>query len=195
MAETSFCYDNLDRNEDEIRLISLHPSKDPSAEIECNIIHFRLYDHPKYDALSYMWGSVTDNKPIHISGKDFQVGQNLYHALLQLRHKTEPRLLWVDAICINQENTFERNHHVSHMSIIYAQSHQVIISLGPASECVYAAIALLKRVGNKSIDLYDPAFKLQWRAVSDLCDLEYWGRLWIIQEVIVAPCISVASSW
>jgi hypothetical protein len=191
MTESSFSYDNLDRNANEIRLISLHPSEDPSAQIACNIIHSSLYDYPKYEALSYMWGSLIDDKPIRISGNDFQVGQNLYYALLQLHHRRDHRLLWVDAICINQENVFERNHQVSHMSMIYTLAEQVIISLGRVSESNHAAVAFLGKVVKGSIYPYDPAFKLEWRAVSDLCDLEYWGRLWIIQEAIVASSITV----
>ncbi|KAF2188886.1 hypothetical protein K469DRAFT_529478, partial [Zopfia rhizophila CBS 207.26] len=47
------------------------------------------------------------------------VTANYYHALTRLRRQTMPRLLWADAICIDQTKESERNHHARLMSRIY----------------------------------------------------------------------------
>lgn len=56
--------------------------------------------------------------------------ENLWWALYHLRHTTDVRILWIDAICINQYDITERNHQVAHMSRIYTNAQQVVIWLG-----------------------------------------------------------------
>jgi hypothetical protein len=100
MDEQPFRYDDLICSTNGIRLVSFHASENRSATIECDILHARLSDCPRYEALSYLGGIVTDTMSIIVSGTDFKVGPNLHFALLQLRDTKASRVLWIDAICL-----------------------------------------------------------------------------------------------
>jgi Heterokaryon incompatibility protein (HET) len=97
--------------------------------------------HDDYEALSYVWGDPLIRENIELDGVEFQVTTNLHAALRHLRWVTRPRLLWIDAVCINQTNPAERSKQVSLMTEIYKHAKQVIIWLGESShdsltECV-----------------------------------------------------------
>jgi len=86
---------------------------------------------PAYEALSYCWGEIGDNLPtILLHGHTFEVTKNLHGALFRLRRHTEPRLLWVDAVCINQKDVQECNSQVVLMDQIYRRATSVVIWLG-----------------------------------------------------------------
>ena len=72
--------------------------------------------------------------PIHVDGEQFRVTVNLYTALSRLRDPSLQRILWVDAICINQENPEEQGQQVQLMAKIYSKAHRVIVWLGEAAD-------------------------------------------------------------
>lgn len=119
---------------DEFRTIILHPAKDPGSLIECEIVQSALCLAPEYEALSYVWGSNTVPRYIRLDDKVLQITSNLYEGLLALRRESEPRHLWVDAVCINQRDTEERNQQVTLMGDIYMNASRVVIWLGNAGE-------------------------------------------------------------
>lgn len=80
-----------------------------------------------HEALSYAWGDHTITKPIRLHGKVFQVMANLESALRHLRHREERRVLWIDAISINQNDIEERNKQLLIMSSIYKSADLVLI--------------------------------------------------------------------
>ena len=131
---SNFAHAALDKDADEIRVIALQPCSDSSITIECKILHVRLSDQPRHEALSYMWGSESDPRVIEIEGTEHHVRQNLWLALERLRLPTQERILWIDAICINQAETRERNHQVSLMSSICSHATCVVAWLGPEAD-------------------------------------------------------------
>ena len=124
-----FQYDTLDDPSAEIRLLRIHPSQ-IGGEIRCDIFHTRLDQAPSYTALSYSWGDTLDCHVININGSGFQVRQTLWDALNHVGSDCEPHILWIDSICINQEDTTERNHQVIHMRAIYERADRVLVWLG-----------------------------------------------------------------
>jgi hypothetical protein len=180
----------LNRDLDEVRLIALQPCGDSRHPIECKILNVRLSDQPQYEALSYMWGSDDDSKIIDIEGREFQIRQNLRLALKQLRGLTQERILRIDALCINQVNISERNNQVGFMSLIYSRAMCVVAWLGPEVDGSHEAISFLKQIDDGSIEverLDRPRLRGKWSSVLKLCELQYWTRLWIIQELVLAP--------
>lgn len=93
-----------------------------------------------YEALSYTWGDPSPVFTIQINGDRLPVAHNLFFALQYLRHETDPRDLWIDAICINQQDLKERSEQVVHMLQIYKNASRVIVSLG--DECEDSHIAM-----------------------------------------------------
>ncbi|KAI5925651.1 heterokaryon incompatibility protein-domain-containing protein [Camillea tinctor] len=116
----------------EIRLLKVCPGEigDP---INCEIKRIPLDTDPKYIALSYVWGGNSTKYKIDINNRDFSIGENLYFAIDQLRHynkKFVRYFVWIDAICINQNDTAEKSKQVGRMLEIYARAHSTIAWLG-----------------------------------------------------------------
>ncbi|KEY74542.1 hypothetical protein S7711_07148 [Stachybotrys chartarum IBT 7711] len=123
----------------ETRIVRLQPGKWIEA-IRCHLDVVSLDSKPEFEALSYTWsenkdGARKDAKSrMILNGHNFLVSSNLKLALRQLRSETEARVLWVDAICINQSDIEERNEQVSMMRNIYSSCNHVIIWLGTVEE-------------------------------------------------------------
>jgi hypothetical protein len=64
---------------------------------------------PEYEALSHTWGSPDQVKAVELNGYPVNIRENLWSALVNLRHARKERVLWIDAICINQADVEERN--------------------------------------------------------------------------------------
>ncbi|KAH9206220.1 heterokaryon incompatibility, partial [Leptodontidium sp. 2 PMI_412] len=83
-----------------------------------------------YEALSYTWGDATKCQTIECNGKNFGVSQNLFDALINIRLSDKRRTIWIDALCINQENDAEKSEQVRYMYAIYRAATRVIVWLG-----------------------------------------------------------------
>jgi hypothetical protein len=101
-------------------------------------------------------------------------------------------VLWVDALCINQEDDKERGHQVFQMGTIYSHASQVCVWVGLADSFAEGAFRLLSRKetmgGIKRGIIKHPE---DWYDMAEFCKREYWDRLWIIQEVVLARKIEV----
>jgi hypothetical protein len=105
-----FRYDPL-VDTDSIRLLYISPSPRRGADLQCELITIRLseicsefYESLDFIALSYVWGNMTQRKPIFIGSKVIHIGFNLYDALYHIRRREESVLVWADGVCINQED-------------------------------------------------------------------------------------------
>src|SRR5271170_5916354 len=117
------------QNKREIRLVYHYPGT--GSEIQCTLEAVNLDGKPIFEALSYVWGRSDLSRKIYIDGKWLSVTDNLYAALIMLRpSEGAPRAVWVDAICVNQKDSKERNSQVRLMSKIYNQATRVIAWLG-----------------------------------------------------------------
>ncbi|KAF8860198.1 HET-domain-containing protein, partial [Acephala macrosclerotiorum] len=121
------------REKDSIRLLILYPGL-PDDEISCSLLHVRFCESPRYEALSYMWGSEKDQMEILLDGNKHPIRNNLWQALKHLRSERYKRFLWADALCIDQASEEERNHQVAQMSDIYEQAMGVRVWLGLEDE-------------------------------------------------------------
>jgi muramidase (phage lysozyme) len=91
-----------------IRLLTLYPGSFCSP-IEGQLKHVGLTANGAYQALSYVWGDKEDPSMIRVNKKPFYITKNLECALRHLRYTEGPRVLWVDAICINQQDDDEKS--------------------------------------------------------------------------------------
>ncbi|GME44344.1 putative glucan synthase protein [Neofusicoccum parvum] len=193
-----------------IRLVQLLPEKEGSPEkfsteqppqspavtsttISCVLIDAPFDDEglalPPYTALSYCWGAPHPSQTIVLNGIHVQVGENLEAALQQLRHKDESRLLWVDALCINQEDNEEKEAQVRIMSQIFRRAMSVIAWIGSEQSGTKLAMDWIARssgpMANIEHPLYDKHKDLK-QALLQLFSCPYWSRIWIIQELVNA---------
>lgn len=107
-----------------IRLLKLLPSANFEAPIMCHVITSSLPPHrnaQEYETVSYVWGYRKPERPIILNGHCFKVSRNIEMMLRYFRLRDAERTLWIDALCIDQSNTEDRNSQVRMMRDIYAQ--------------------------------------------------------------------------
>jgi len=108
----------------------------------------------RYSALSWKWGDRTRMAVIYIEGKIFEVRHNLFADLQQLRHPALTVRLWVDAICINQDDDSEKSVQIPLMPKIYGLAHSVCVWLGEAANDSHLAMVFLGRVAKMWISYH-----------------------------------------
>jgi hypothetical protein len=144
-----FTYVPLDRSSDDIRVLRLNPSLDLASPINCNLEHISMTQAASYEALSYCWeGNETPNC-IWLNQCPFPVTKSLHSALLALCKPTEPRILWVDAVCLNQKDSNEKSREIWRMLDIYTNATSVVIWLGGASDDSDRAMDHLEYLSNQ----------------------------------------------
>lgn len=155
--------------------------------LECRVLHCVVGGGP-YEALSYEWGQASDEDPhININNSLVSVRSNLYDALLEIRFEDRLRYVWIDALCINQQDTSEKNQQVQMMRQIYQGAEHVIVWLGQADDQSELAMDALETVA----DLIETSGEFEvspahWDGLAALLNRSYWNRVWIQQEVISA---------
>jgi hypothetical protein len=204
--ETNNNYSRLRPSERDIRLFELLPqSKD--NKIRGSFIYTHLSACPAYTALSYTWGEAKDLQTVHLPGsKTINVRSNLWSFLSQQAKTIEsPRLFWIDAICIDQENVHERNHQVNLMNEIYMNAINMWIWLGIEGEDSDRAMEFIQEKGSRGLRSKGVGYWPLWtkdegKALCELLERPYWRRMWIIQEVahaqkIIVGCGSRSFEW
>ncbi|KAJ8118409.1 hypothetical protein OPT61_g621 [Boeremia exigua] len=124
-------------------------TNDSSSEVRvrCTISHVSLDRPPPYLALSYTWGNVNHKVPILVGSTYLQVTSGLEVALAHLTPEYEPLILWIDALCIDQDDEVEKTEQVQQMQQIYANATSVITWLGPAADNSDAAMHWIQHYG------------------------------------------------
>lgn len=123
---------------------------------------------------------------MEIGSQWLAIGENLNAALLMLRNSDSARTIWVDAICINQDDVNERNHQVHIMRKIYSNAASVIVWLGPESKSSRAAMDLIITCNQSSDDELLHGKENALMGLSDIFQRSWWKRIWIVQEAVVA---------
>lgn len=157
--------------------------KGTGSNIECELFEAWLdvEDLIPYEAISYTWGSMELSATVTIDGKTLSVTENLYLALQNLRLGEADRVLWVDAICINQSNHRERGHQVQQMGSVYSQADRVIIWLGPATDDTNVLLDSLKRLEQESTKINHCGWTIgdrRWKDLWSSLQLELMGTHW-----------------
>ncbi|KAK2009865.1 HET-domain-containing protein [Colletotrichum eremochloae] len=168
-----------------------------------------------YEAISYVWGS--EDKPRRITspaGAEMAITENLYHCLRRIRLEDRPRLVWADALCINQADTKEKESQIMLMHDIYVSARRVLAYLGEEADGSGEAIELIEKYWRVSLPnplnagarafveglLSEPVPDApaggeaelpppgddKWLAVSRFWNRPWFRRVWVVQEFILA---------
>lgn len=149
----------------------------------------------KYEALSWCWGTDKPEYALLISKRSYsgqvettyklRVRKQLALALKNLRHLGKSRTMWIDAICIDQNNPSERNHQVQMMSRIYTRSESVCIWLGDSDDSSKLAIDFIR---DEIMELHNfdalsksKQYTEKWKALMMLMQREWFSRRWVVQ--------------
>jgi hypothetical protein len=173
-----------------IRLFRLMPHTDKNARIQCRLFDYSIQETGEraclYEALSYVWGGSDKPHSILIGRYGLPVTVNLYAALLHLRDRLIERIIWVDAICIDQDNQTERAQQVQSMAKIYCKANRVIVWLGEAVADSDQALKEI-RVAADEESIRSSHNEGKQQAILALLQRKWFQRIWVrpqTQEVV-----------
>lgn len=106
-------------DQNSIRLLSLQPGPLKEA-IRITLEEISIEKVHDFEALSYVWDLQTPDCPVFCGEKQLLITKNCFDALQRLRFEDDLRLLWIDAICINQTCMREREQQVQLMGDVYS---------------------------------------------------------------------------
>jgi hypothetical protein len=199
-----------------IRLLELLPGQG-SELIVCNLRQASLLDSPKYEVISYCWSDPSDWTSILCNNKWLSIPKTLLGALHGLRYSDAPRILWADAICINQSDTSERNRQVQFMRTIYSQSQGTLIWLGepgrdgegaisfmarvaisiglevlkPRGDCLTSSLVYFRNSQNLKCTVRSPFSSGFYIELIGMLRNPWFQRAWVVQEVAVSSKATV----
>ena len=176
---------------DEIRLVKVLPGSRISP-VKCELQPVILgSETPKYVALSYCWGDATNKTWINCNGQRLALTKDLLNAIRRLRRKDKTETLWIDQVCINQEDLQERSDQVQLMRKIYEKATNVFIWLGDEADESNTAIKLIPRLLSTPHAEDDSLTAKEWRALKSLLSRPWFSRMWVLQELGVASSAAV----
>jgi hypothetical protein len=178
----SYLYSPLPLEADSIRLLRLLPDRDEAAPIQCELWNYSLWKPGSrthmYEAISYVWGNPRQTLPIFVDKKQFHVTVNLHAALSHLRDDNFERIIWVDAICINQESPEEQGQQVQLMAKIYSYASRVIVWLGNETTDTKGALEEIQLAADEEL-IARPKKRTNQQAVLNLLRRPWFQRVWV----------------
>lgn len=201
-------YKPLDHAMRQIRVLHVQPGT--GGDEVCVTLKTTLADidsdMTEYEAVSYCWGDATMTSRIRLNNFLFDAPASSVEALRGLRYTKTERVLWIDAICINQFDFTERNHQVAFMGKVYENAIQTNIWLGPTGYELEDAVKVFEnlcpllsegcrtRSQLNSCDLDDliASFRDQLEDGRQVLKLRpiysrpWFTRLWVFQEAMLS---------
>ncbi|OWP02867.1 hypothetical protein B2J93_3447 [Marssonina coronariae] len=186
--------------ENTIRILTLFPGE-PGSCLTGTLRFANLENKPAYDAVSYVWGSAVRCEKILLDGKSLGLTQSISDALHRLRETYRPARLWVDQVCINQDEIVERSSQVKLMSRIYKRACHVLVWLGP-DEQNHAGPAFKKILSLKEtfedddrsraftedqLERLDDFRDEEWKPLTSLYELPWIFDALVLDEAFVVP--------
>lgn len=218
----SFLYKALDINSHEIRILEfsldIEESRGAVSKLKPRfrgtLKHVSLIDTDPYTALSYCWGDPASDEFLRLDSEGAQVQsiaitENLHRALLAVwerRGEKQELRIWVDALCINQSDLYERSQQIQMMRQIYSRAEEVLAWIGPIagtapSPAIERSLRKMQMVIPRPTLSSDQARSSrsdlmltsgeEWDVMISFFNKEYWRRVWIIQEITVASTVTM----
>ncbi|KAH6842018.1 HET domain-containing protein [Alternaria alternata] len=179
---------------------------------------FELRATPPFYALSHSWGTREAQTPFRIGKHTILVSQHLATGLRRLKElavntsvlSPPVNYLWIDTLCINQNDLAERSSQVQLMSNIYSRAIRTLVWLGPSFDTSSQAWQLLDTIyeifrsqhpmstspEDIPLQIYNESFHLQiglpewshidWNSLRRLFELQWFSRIWVVQEVVLS---------
>lgn len=189
----------------QIRLVQFHRSKaDQSLKCPFTIANLDEIKFPYY-AISYVWGDPTIVAHIECTqgSSDLPLTAATYKIVEWFEKSVDPGMYcWVDSLCIDQGNAREKSEQVALMATVYHSARRVIAWLGfmedgnLAMSCIAELHNYFVRCQRADIQptpqtiVELPGWSRgspKWKAIDSLFECSFFGRVWIVQELVVAP--------
>ncbi|KAK9439759.1 heterokaryon incompatibility protein-domain-containing protein [Metarhizium brunneum] len=185
-----------------IRVIEIEPAIDLEADLRCEIKHIDVSKNETFSALSYVWGPPVFSHRIYCGNAQLAITLSLDRALRRLRKAGRLRL-WVDAVCINQKDTKEKDQQVQRMGQIYGYAQSTLVWLGgdghdaeDMDKCInfFWGLSSSRHESSVTADRADASIREELMRFFGHTDLDavrrflaspWFTRRWVIQEAIV----------
>jgi hypothetical protein len=135
-----------------IRLISLEPALDSAEPLrfDFHVVDVKDSDD-EYEAISYTWGLPLLTYPVYLTdGTHVKVTKNLDSALRRFQYTTKPRILWADAISINQPDDEEKSKQIPLMSSIFRCATRVLAWVDSTTDTTERGLRVLAKLSRLS---------------------------------------------
>ena len=183
----------------QIRLLKLQRS---FLRIKATLITTYLDTAPAFEAISYTWGDSTTTHQLLIGGQAMPITRSAASVISHLASPWRTRLLWLDAVCVDQSSNPDKTTQVRIMPAIYSRASRVIVWLGDAPDAKIAfdfihELRLWHTNGPKDEgDAFNsvrqaPDEHPKYCSLRRLLGNPYWSRVWIVQEVVLARVVHV----
>lgn len=187
-----FAFQPLSAHRDSIRLVRVQ-GKDETGEVKCSVRNATLGEQ-QFWALSHVWGAACRTYRIKIDGETHWIRPNLWSFLTYASVHFKDIELWIDALCIDQENVLEKNQQIPLIGRIFAEATAVICWLHGSNEYISSP----GRIDPNTLgpQFLSRAVREQHQSSFVLADTDllvstlvrfmehdYWSRLWVVQEL------------
>ncbi|KAF4776733.1 hypothetical protein HER10_EVM0008417 [Colletotrichum scovillei] len=198
-----------------VRIVILSPSIELDDPIQCDLREVRLgsssQETTPYEALSYVWGGRRGEHPIRCNGCRVDVTKNCLEALRHLRYSDRERVLWIDAICIDQSSIPEKNVQVALMGDVYRFAARTIVWIGTDESPGNLLLSLFRRFIPLTHNLAEPTVKTAHavlapgaetytnavpsrnvlKAIELLTKVPWFTRTWTLQELCLSEHVVI----
>lgn len=182
-----------------IRLLRISFDERNNLSLKMNV--YPLSELPDFNALSYTWGTSRAKTAVLCNGSYFEIASNLHEAISTFHNPPVrlEQLIWIDAICINQQDNEEKGEQVRCMGDIYTKATQVVVWLGLAGNDSDVALEWMVRLSSLLPPIPNPPMldslpehglpekgSPLWPALGHFYRRNWFGRLWTFQEAVLA---------
>lgn len=179
----------------EIRLLAVDPPNllSEKSKYKLQIEKVDKLPDTEYIALSYFWGEARTDKDIHpisVEGKQFWIRTCLWNFFRTARKFALKSPIYIDAICLDQQNPKERGHQVQLMEKVYRFADQTHIWLDCPPKQQSKNLKALERDLKLGIT-HDSWHTRSFMGLSYLCSTSYWRRLWVVQEILLSKAVEI----
>lgn len=197
-------------------MLEVHSGRD-SRQVEASLKLVPLSGALQYEAVSYCWGNPNDVSNINCNGQQLEVPRRLEVALRNIRYSDRRRILWADAICINQKDDDEKESQVKLMRMIFSNAQRTLIFLGDAEEkqaqkmskfalwSIQFGLSILRRrvdlLTSPKVRVWDvkegrfgvlaPFSSEFYLELVGMLRMEWFKRAWVVQEVPVSSSATI----
>lgn len=187
-AHANPIYEPLDADREEIRLLILLPDDNPEDRPRCYLetVSLSKDPQPQYEAISYCWSEMEGTTRIRLNGLRFDAPASAAKVLERFRPTKGLRLLWLDALCINQNDIHEKARQISLMTNVYSLASCTLVWIGDSDSSTHTAIDRLKMLhkshpfatGQPKDIRRDLPADFKWDKDSLLATWRFLGRPW-----------------
>ena len=194
-------YQALRRDRPEVRLLRIAAGQS-SEPLRCTLNVVSLDDAPRYETISYCWGEATRHAELPLNDSTLSVRQNAIATLCQVRSSDVSRTVWIDAVCINQDDAIERSQQVAMMGEIYRGAVGNLIHLDTTQAVAANAVRIAEHLARLECKIDEAAAlllkdDLHWQIFSDgsRCPAVWSNTDLISRDDVVALEPLYASAW